>query len=70
MSEELEPFCITNPTRKYYKFLFRSALDDETIILGEQFCKKWLEERGWTIKRQKIVDIRNSFMFQIRVWLN
>ena len=70
MNDDTEPFCITNPSRKYYKFLFRVPMDDETAPLAEQFCKDWLAEKNWTIKRQKIVNMPLHKMFQIRVWLN
>jgi hypothetical protein len=68
--KDLEAFSITNPSRKSYKFLFRIPMDDETLLIGEQFCKRWVEERGFTIKRQKIVNMLLHGMFQINIWLN
>jgi hypothetical protein len=65
-----EPYCITNPMPKLYKFLFRIQLDEETQEMALAFVTNWLEERGRTIKRQKLVNMPLSGMFQVKVWLN
>lgn len=65
-----EAFCITNPSRKQYRFLFRVSLDDETLAIGQKFVDEWLLEHGKTIKRQKIVDMPIQGMFEIKTWLN
>lgn len=68
MSED--PFCITNPSRKFYKFLFRVRLDEETLPVAIDFVSKWIDRHSWTIKRQKIVNMPIQDMFEIRAWLN
>jgi hypothetical protein len=68
--KDIEAFSISNPRRKFYKFLFRIPMDDETLAIGEEFCRNWLAERDLTIKRQKIFPIPAHGMFQINVWLN
>lgn len=70
MNDDGEPFCITNPMRKQYKFLFRVALDDDTLKIAMRFIVEWLEQHGWTIKRQKVICMPLQEMFQVKVWLN
>jgi hypothetical protein len=70
MNDDTEPFVITNPSRKFYKFLFRVRLDEETAEMANSFVDNWLADKGWSIKRQKIVNLPLQGMFQIRTWLN
>ncbi len=70
MNEDTEPFCITNPERKLYKFLFRVRMDEETMEMANSFVVKWLEDKGWSIRRQKIINLPIQGMFQIKTWLN
>lgn len=65
----MDPFIISNPYGKFYKFLFCAWLNDSTYQDAMEYVNRWALEHGWTIRREKTRNIHDDGKFEIMAWL-
>ena len=65
----IEPFMITNPHRKMYKFFFHGPIEEESYESLENGIKHWCAEKGYIIKRQLGKYNASALVFEYRIWL-